>query len=201
MLTASVSNIDLFRTWREDEDLDMDWLLARLLSKEQTEAMKVGEAFHKTMELATTGDVNSLEAHGYRFEFLKDCEVELAPARELSLTKQYGDLLVRGRVDSITGTMVMDYKSTGQFDPDRLMCGYQWRFYLDMAIADRFRWDVFVIRETDDPKVYSISDFHRLEQTRYPGLADDCAKLAAEYAIFAKQYLPAKQAPLLTPVE
>lgn len=191
MLTTSVSNIDLFRVWRGDESLDLEWLRKRILLREQTEAMKVGEAFHKALELAGLCETDSLEAMGHRFEFLKDCEVELAPARELSLTKEYGDLLVRGRVDCITGPLVLDYKSTSQFDPDRLMAGYQWRFYLDMAKADRFRWDVFVLRETDDPKIYSISDFHRLEQWRYPELAEDCGKLAAEYSAFAKEHLQA----------
>lgn len=192
MLRASVSNLDLFRVWREDEELDLDWILQRILASEQTEAMRVGEAFHKAVELADVGDTNYLEAMGYRFEFLKDCEVQIAPARELWISKQYGELLVRGRVDATTGPTVIDFKSTTQFDPDRLMNGYQWRFYLDMTGAENFRWDVFVLRETDDPKVYSVSDFHRLEQKRYPELAKDCADLVDDYIQFAKRHLPEK---------
>lgn len=189
MLKASVSNIDLFRVWREDDELDMQWILQRILASEQTEAMKVGEAFHKAVELADLCETNYLEAQGYRFEFPRDCEIELMPARELWLSKQYGELLVRGRVDATTGPMVLDFKSTTQFDPDRLMSGYQWRFYLDMTGADLFRWDVFVLKETDDPKVYSVGDFHRLEQRRYPELARDCESLAQDYAQFAKEHL------------
>lgn len=188
-MRGSVSNIDLFRVWRDDEDLDLEWLVSRILSPEQSEPMKVGEAFHKAIELSPLCETQVIEAMGYRFEFLKDCDIELAPARELSLSKHYGELEVRGRVDATTGPLVTDFKTTSQFDADRLMTGYQWRFYLDMTGADRFRWEVFVLKEGDDPKEYCISDYHRLEQRRYPELHADCAKMARQYAEFYKQHL------------
>lgn len=190
MLTTSVSNIDLYRTWRSEEELDLAWLVNRILGpREQTPAMGAGEAFHKAIEDLNAPEVDVITSGKYRFEFNCDCELELTKVRELRVQKMYGDLQVRGRVDSVIGNMIVDYKTTAQFDPDRLMTGYQWRFYLDMLQAEKFRWNVFVFRETDDPLTYVIADVHTLEQTRYPAIHDDCLNLARDYAEFAKVHL------------
>lgn len=192
MITASVLNLDSFRIWKDDEDLGIEWLRDRLLGTEETEQMRVGKAFHSALEAITEGEVGFIESNGYRFDFdWRNVELEISPMREIFISKQYGDVLVRGKVDSLTGPLVVDYKTTSQFDPDRLMNGYQWRYYLDMTGADRFRWEVFVMKETDDPKVYLISDFHQLEQRRYPELEADCRKLALEYGKFAVAHLTA----------
>lgn len=189
MVNVSVSNVELFRTWKDDDEKDLEWILNRILHPEQTEAMKVGEAFHKALELASLGDFGELKANGYSFNVQCECEIEVAPGRELFLAKPYGELNVRGRVDAICGKLITDYKTTSNFDPERLMNGYQWRFYLDMMEVDRFRWEVFVLKDTDDPSVYLVTDHHRLEQARYPELSEDCSKLAAEYLKFAKEYV------------
>lgn len=190
MFSASVSNIDLFRTWRDDEELDLGWLLDRLEKRvEQTEPMRIGEALHKALEISPIGEFLSITANGCTFQFLDNVELFIPRHREISISHQYGDLLVRGRVDCVNGLVVEDHKTTQQFDPDRLMSGYQWRFYLDIIGASFFRWNVFVIRETDDEKTYTVTDFHRLEQRRYPELHADCQKLAADYLEFAKEHL------------
>jgi hypothetical protein len=189
MHKVSVSNLDLYRTWREDEELDLAWLLDRLTRREQTENMIVGEALHKALETAKDGEFMSISANGYTFQFLDDVELYIPQHREISISQQYGDLLVRGRVDCVDGIRVEDHKTTQYFDPDRFLSGYQWRFYLDMMGANLFRWNVFELADTDDESVYVIRNFHRLEQMRYPKLHEDCAKLAAEYLQFAEQHL------------
>lgn len=186
MIAASVTNIEMFRCWRENEELDKGWILQRIISPEQTEQMKVGGAFHKAIEEAGAGEFRRLAAKGYSFDFDADIDIDLLPAREIPIKQAYGDLLVSGRVDGISGKVVTDHKTTAYFDADRFMESYQWRFYLDMTGADLFRWNVFVLRETDDPTVYWVADFHKLEQRRYPDLRRDCERLAADYAAFAK---------------
>lgn len=189
-LSTSVSNLDLFRAWKNDEDLDLGWLLDRLTRKiEQTEQMRVGEALHKALENAPVGEFSTLAANGYTFQFCGDVELCIPPHREVRISQHYGALEVRGRVDAISGLMVEDHKTTAQFDPDRFMGSYQWRYYLDMTGANVFRWNVFVIRETDEEHVYTVVDFHRLEQRRYPALHEDCVRLAGEFAAFAGQHL------------
>lgn len=121
----------------------------------------------------------------YRFDFNCDCEISALDIKELPAEKMYGDLLVRGRIDGIQGREITDYKTTSQFDPDRLFEGYQWRFYLDMLDCDRFRWEVFVLDERGEGR-YEVRQAHRLVQFRYPNLHEDCERLAKEYSDFAK---------------
>ena len=192
MFSTSVSNLDLFRAWRDDEDLDLAWLLDRLTRKvEETEQMRIGTALHKALETAPVGEFSTLAANGYTFQFCGDVELCIPPHREVRISQQYGELEVRGRVDAISGLTVEDHKTTAQFDPDRFMGSYQWRMYLDMTNSHIFRWNVFVIRETDDPKIYSVVDFHRLEQRRYPAMHEDCLRLAHDFAAFAKENVEA----------
>jgi len=185
MISASVSNVDLFRVWRQSEDLDVSWLLRRLRGEEpQTEAMKAGEAFHKALETLNpdAGELFNLKCDGYEFAFTCDCECTLPSVRELKIKKDYPGLQVRGRIDGIYGDEITDYKTTAQFDPERLLEGYQWRFYLDMMGCSRFVWKVFVLSEQDG--YYKVIQYHELSQHRYAGLEKDCAKLARDYFDF-----------------
>jgi len=186
-LSISVSNLELYRMWRESEDLELDWLLRRLRGEEpQTENMLAGIAMHSALEAAEIGESMCLVFDGYKFYFKCDGNLELPTCRELPMEKQYGNLTVRGRVDGLHGRSVTDYKSTQSFDADRLLEGFQWRFYLDMLECDRFNWKVFVLAERFFHE-YDIIQIHDLSQYRYAGLADDCARLAEDFAQFAGQ--------------
>lgn len=187
MPNVSVTNLDLYRFWRDSEDLELDWLLRRLRGEEpQTEAMLAGEALHDALEKAEEGDTAILTSGDFTFHFLCPVTLGLPTARELSFEKQYGDLLVKGRVDALEGRTVFDYKSTEQFDADRLLESYQWRFYLDMADCDTFKWKVFVMDEKKMPREYEIYQAHELSQHRYEGLAADCERLANDFHRFTE---------------
>jgi hypothetical protein len=192
MLSASVSDIDLYRTWRNSEDLDVNWLLRRLRKEEPpTPAMEAGTAFHQILEKPDFEEQTELftvlNGQEYWFSIVCDIEITLPRIRELRVEKQYGDLLVRGRVDGLEALTVTDYKTTGQFDPDRLMEGYQWRFYLDTLKCDTFIWKVFVIDQFGKPGHYDVKQFHGLKQHRYAGMGEDCQRLAAEYLQFTQE--------------
>lgn len=195
MLSVSVSNLDLYRVWRNSEDLEVEWLLRRLRGEEpQTEAMKAGEAFHKILQEPDFIEQTELTHGEFWFSIICDIEVKLPALRELFAEKPYGGLLVRGRVDGLDGRHITDYKTTAQFDPDRLMEGYQWRFYLDMMDCDTFTWKVFVLSQYGKPGHYDIIQSHELTQKRYPGLTGDCQKLAGEYMDFITR-IPEVQRP------
>lgn len=210
-ISVSVSNLQLFREWRASSECKfcegqgvtstgkicggcdgagektLDWLLARLRREvPQSEAQLAGIALHKALEDCTDENVEVCEmgANGYRFYFRCDGELSLTKVRELSISKQYGNLTVNGRVDGLVGREVHDYKTTGQFDPENYLEGYQWRFYLDMLGCNSFRWKVFVMREFV-PKEYEITQMHELAQKSYVNLEQDCRRLAAEYLDFA----------------
>lgn len=213
MISASVSNIELFRDWSASEDCpycggngcsacdnqgyrDAEWLLKRLRGEEpESQQMKAGSALHSFLENANPDtDAYTLEGEFegsyYRFDFNCDCQIVWQPMRELSVEKEYGGLLVRGRVDGINGKRITDYKTTSRFDPEHLFEGVQWRFYLDMMAADEFQWVVFVLKEFGAPGCYEINQVHDLRQHRYPGLHESCAAIAKAYEAFVSALPP-----------
>lgn len=192
-MLARVSSIEAYRRWLnwkplhgDEEEPTVDDLLRYLTSDEPSPAMMAGTAFHAAIERAGHGDHEFFEADGYRF-LLPEAEIELPEIRELRAFKDYGSLTVTGKVDCLSGRVVIDHKTTSRVDMERYLEGCQWRFYLDIFEADVFRWHVFEIKEVGD-RVYSVKAPQTLEAVRYPGLHDDCAQLAEDYAGFAFQY-------------
>lgn len=189
-MLARVSSLETFRRWRHDDDATLEDIVDRLTSFEPTEKMLAGTAFHKALELAEPGEFDTLEADGFIFR-MPDAELELPSIRELRAHRDYGPLRVTGKVDCLLGQRIDDHKTTGSFRPESYLDGYQWRFYLDIFGADRFRWNVFEITPiSGEDRVYSVKPPHILEQVRYPGLRRDCESLAREFYDFASLHLP-----------
>jgi hypothetical protein len=195
-MTFRVSEMESFRQWRDNEDAEVELLLARMRGQtEASEVMLAGTAFHKALELAPTGVcADTIGALGYTFKFAGDFEIALPTIREVRASKTYRTddyaITISGQLDTLYGTRVEDHKTTGRFDPERYLSGYQWRQYLSIFGADQFRWNVFEIAATDDPLVWEVTDAHRLEQFRYPGMDADCERLAHELATFALDNMP-----------
>lgn len=188
-----VSECESFRQWRADDDAELSDLLARLRGETPpSDAMLAGTAFHRALELATVGETAELEANGYRFVVDCDAHLALPDIRELRASKAYGPITVTGCVDVIHGLRIEDHKTTGRFDPDRYLDGYQWRLYLDIFGAKVFRWNVFEIREKA-PRIYSVLAVHQLEQHAYPRMHDDCARLASDLHQFALEHMPERR--------
>lgn len=187
-MLARVSSIESFRRWREDDDQSVEDLVHWLTHDEPSEAMLAGTAFHKALEMAVPGEYETLSANGYTF-ILPDAELALPTVRELRAYSNYGPLQVTGCVDCLHGKRIEDHKTTGRFDAERYLAGCQWRFYLDLFGADVFRWNVFQVRELK-PKVYEVEEPQALEEYRYPGLHEDCARLASDFYAFARVHLP-----------
>lgn len=190
MKRFSVSKAEAFRQWREDEEAELEPLLAILRGQTKpTEDMLAGSALHKALETAREGEFDTLGADGYEFVITADINLALPKCREIFATKNYGSIVISSRVDAMEGKRVEDHKATARFDPDRFIRGYQWRFYLDIFEADVFRWNVFEFKELK-PKAYEVRGFHQLEQYRYPSLAMDCRDLAEDLAAFVREYMP-----------
>lgn len=192
MRETSVSNIDLYKMWKNQDELDLSWLLMKLAVRKQTEAMMAGEAFHKAVEYAPDGEFSTLSALDYQFRFCGDYELALPKLRESSLSREYSGLLVKGRVDGLGASVVHDLKTTEQFDPDRYLERMAWRFYLDIWGAKRFEWHIFQVKETGR-KQYDVYAYHHLVQYGYQGLHEDCLRAAEEYRDFAGRFLGPSQ--------
>lgn len=197
-----VSNVEAFRQWEADEEAEADDLIASIRGEtEPSAAMLAGTALHKALEQAVPGDAESIEALGHVFRFAGDFEIEVADVRELRASKTYvvdGEpITISGQVDQIPGLRIEDHKTTGRFDPERYLAGYQWRLYLDIFGADWFRWNIFEIQQvestspTEDfelpPPEYEVFAQHRLEQYRYPGLEADCQRMVERFARFVRE--------------
>jgi len=192
-----VSNVEAFRQWESDDESELDDLLDKLRGDWPSSGlMEAGTAFHKALETAPMeGDFETLTALGHRFTFNGDFELSLTRIRELRGSGRYMvdglPIHVSGQVDAIEGRRIEDHKTTGRFDPDRYLAGYQWRLYLDIFDADIFRWNVFEIAEQpsdDELLAFEVRSLHTLEQYRYPGLHEDCVSLVTRFARFVRDH-------------
>lgn len=199
-MLARVSSIETFRRWRQNEDADAQALIDALTLDEPSEAMLAGTAFHAAMENVADGDVNVISHDGYVFHLNVDVSIELPKAREIRARKDYGPLTVTGKFDALDGKTIIDHKTTSRFDAERYVSGYQWRYYLDIFDCDVFRWNVFEMRKIESTTVgvdeYDVFAFHRLEQSRYPGMHDDCLQLALDFYNVVAPLLPEYQSRL-----
>lgn len=199
-MRLSVSDLEAFRYFQQDDDATLADLIAQLRKRTPpTEPMLAGIALHKALELAQPGqELRSLEANGYVFIIEPDVELELPQIRELKARKDYaidGEVVtLTGKVDTLEGLRVDDHKSTSRFDAEKYEAGYQWRCYLDIFNADRFRWNVFEISPLGPgekgEQLYKVWGFHQHEQHRYPGMAADVHKALHEFLDFARVHLP-----------
>lgn len=205
-MLARVSELESFRRFLADEEAELSGFVAQMRGDFQaTPAMLAGTAFHAALETASPGEFDTLTAGDYTFIIDADAEIELPTIREIRASRTYavdgGEIIVSGQVDCIHGKRVDDHKTTAQMNAESYWSGYQWRFYLDIHCANVFRWNVFDIREASDRYlskaanrpaglVYVIHGAHRIEQFRYPGMREDCERLASAFYRFAREHLP-----------
>ncbi len=191
MLRVSVSDLDLFRAYRSDEDFDLAIFLMQLRRQvPKTNAMERGIAFAKAMQHAGLGESSVLSADGHAFAFNCEAEIEAWPRREEKREKDYGGVIVTARCDRIMGRMIADDKTTERYDPEGYQDKMQWSYYLDIFDADVFRWHVWELRqiktEVPDVNMWDVHTHHLLTQYRYAKMESDCRQLAHEFAEFAQ---------------
>lgn len=194
-MRATVSQLDAFNEWKNDEDADLPALLARLRGGPDvvTEAMLRGRAFAKCLQAAAIGAFDTLSADGYTFAFTGNFTIESWPRREESKEKNYDDLIVPARCDRVLGKIIVDDKTTEHFDAERYLDKYQWRFYLDIWNADKFQWYIWELKKMDEPKTYCVHTLHPLTAYRYARMGEDCHDLAREFKKFASATLGWKE--------
>lgn len=195
MATFRVSHLSAFARWLEEEDTDPSWLVNQITSREETELMRKGTAFHKCLEMASEADVDQLSVDGYTFIFAKDFAVELPSLREWRQYKDYGGIIVTGKCDGMHGKWLREYKTTERFDAENYLSSVQHSFYMDIFGADRFTYCVlemhaFEREQSTDERIYTVKDMHVLTQYRYPGMEQECRDLAQRFRGFAERYMP-----------
>lgn len=196
MLRISVTDLDSYLYWESAEDMDFESLLKRLRGEEPpSPQMAAGKAFHRLLEEAVPGEIPSATVDGHQFVFALDGEIALPVVRELKgecvFQTGVGPVTLVGKVDSLQGLEVHDYKLTERFDAERYADSYQWRCYLPIFRAQDFVYDVFQGRYEDEQKVV-IYDYHRLRFTAYPGMCQDVQRKLEGLAAIVAKYVPQK---------
>lgn len=121
--------------------------------------------------------------------------IRTLPLGEIRVERTYdtpvGPVRVNGRVDGSDGVEILDFKFTGSPDFEELERSHQWKLYLDMTGAQRFRWEVFLMRKPlKGETAWRIQERHTLRQYRYPGLEEDVARSVSQFAVLIDRYVP-----------
>lgn len=193
MIRISASDLESFRYWKNDEDSTLEELLRRLRHEEPpTENMAAGKAFAKFMETARAAEVESAEVDGWEFYFDLDAEMPISPVRELKAEvvyqTPYGPVTLVGMTDGLDGIVVHDQKLTERWDPERYMDSLQWRVYLVIFKAKKFRYDIFVGKYSG--KRVAITDYHPMDFWSYPGIEADVERAVVELAGIIHEHMP-----------
>lgn len=195
MLRLSVTELDAYRRYRDDEDVALEALLRQLRREEPpSRPMLAGKALHHILEHASPGqEFITAEHDGFKFRFDLDCELPLPAVRELKgetiLPTSLGPVTLVGVVDGLHGA-VRDYKLTSRFDAERYLASFQWRCYLTMFNAREFQYDVFVGFDDEAKGEIRVTDYHPLRLFAYPAMREDVLREVDEFARFAVQHLP-----------
>lgn len=190
-MRLSVTMLDSYRYYRDNEDASLDDLLATLRRETvPTLAMKAGSALHKALETCNA-DTETLAADGFTFRFAEDCPLPLPAIRELKgemeMQTKAGPVTLVGVVDTI-GVETTDHKLTARWDAEKYIDSYQWRCYLLMFGGARFTYNVFVGKEVE-PGEWLITEFHRLPVYAYVGMRADVEREVGELAAFAAKHI------------
>lgn len=206
MIRMSVTELETWRYWKDQEDGDPAELIADLSRRlEPTPQMEAGRALAKFFETATVGEVYAHDVDGWTFDFgALDHEFVVPPFREVKGEKLYetpsGPVTLVGKVDGLDARVVHDEKLTERWEAEKYLDSLQWRAYLDMFGADKFVYDVFHAsyrRRNDEivKGVVTIRDYHVLPFYRYPDIARDVRRAVVELADVIITHLPARVLP------
>lgn len=216
MIRLRVTDLDQWLKYTEPEqeefEISTEDFIAYLRREDSPgEAMIIGRAFHSALENQTGElrmlaaawaqkgnpvELDELEQDGYRFQFLADCPIDVPLFREQMVEKEYhskhGPVLLRGKLDGLSGIDAIDYKLTfSQFNAERYAASMQWRAYLDMTGARRFRYGVFRGKpDRIDPATIKVEEFHPFDQWTYPGIGADVQRRVSQLADFVASHVP-----------
>lgn len=191
-MRLSVSNLDAYRRYRDNEDVTLESLLSQLRRESPpSRAMLAGKAFHSILETADVSELDAAERDGFKFRFSLDCAIALPHVRELKAEVQLetpsGPVTLVGIVDGMDAA-IHDYKLTARFDAEKYADSYQWRCYLTMFGGTKFIYDVFVGKDDEDEWV--VFDYHALPFYAYPAMQSDVLREVSEFAAFVAKHLP-----------
>ena len=201
MIRLRVSNLDAWVRFKEPEreeyDVSVEDFIAQLKREsEPNDTMRAGTAFHSVLEGLKAGDelgADGIEVDGFTFRITADEAIHLPDTRECETPERIfhtwvGPVSLQGRLDGWDGFTVYDHKLTGKFDAERYGDSMQWRAYLLLTGARRFRYYVYE-QKTKDRDV-TIHDIHTLTFWAYPEMEEDVSRRVCELTEFIDLHVP-----------
>lgn len=192
MTSFRATQVEAYRRYCNSEWTTYEELMATLRGElVPNEAMKFGTAVHTACESYHTRPEPLYNVDGYRFspasikhatnglDHYASCEVKVSR----TLYAEDGtELTLTGTCDVITGTHVIDYKTTMSTISDAKVQAYQdsyqWRCYLAMTGCDTFTFRI--MQWAEDAGFWYIKNMQDVRCDRYVGMIDDVESMVRE---------------------
>lgn len=197
----SVTALDGYRYYKTGY-LPIEDYVRRLKRIEKTSPRaELGINFHQFLE---HGNFERMEQY---FDLSRvNVNLQKPDATELMIERIYTTpegrrIRIRGKVDAIAGTAIIDYKTTKRAYLESYSEAYQWRTYLSIYPSDRFRYEVFILSEK--PSLFTfpqgaganrravyrhiVYEHERLTLRPYRALESDVLALISEYDDFLQR--------------
>lgn len=192
MKTFRATQVEAYRRYRNSEWTTYEELIATLKGElVANDAMKFGTAVHTACEAYLTRPEPLYHVDEYKFspasiklateglDHYASCEVKVA--RTL-LAADGTELTLTGTCDVITGTHVIDYKTTMNSISDTKIQAYQdsyqWRCYLAMTGCEHFTFRI--MQWAEDAGFWYIKNTQDVRCDRYIGMIDDVERMVRE---------------------
>jgi hypothetical protein len=185
MIRLRVSSLDQWVGFVEPEREEYEVSVAQFIAQLRreappNEAMLAGTAFHAVMERLREGEqvdaAEGVEQDGFRFRFDDDYDLYLPPVREHETPERVfhtpsGPVSLQGRIDA-----------------ERYGGSLQWRAYLLLTGARRFRYLAFENkRRGADVWIHAV---HELDFWAYPEMGAEVERRVRELAEFVARWVP-----------
>lgn len=196
-LRLSVTQLEAYRCWLENEEASVEEMVAYLESKtEPSPSMLAGSAFHKVLESAQNIPLEYVEQDGFRFDFRElDDELALPAIKEFKFyaQREIEDVIVTfvGVIDALDSQAVYDHKLTSVINLDRYENSMQWRAYLYFLSMPTFTYNLFrKYQPVAEPDLIILKELLQVSFHAYPEMEADILELTAQLIEFIKQHAP-----------
>lgn len=192
----SSTELDGYQYYLDSEEMTLEEMISRARKQDPpTHKQKTGSAWHKVLENPTDETLETVSSGICKFKITANAEIKLPQIRELKAVEPVAvingirvDLV--GVADGINGNEVVDHKLTFRPDMGKFAAAWQWRCYLLLFKAAKFRYIVYsakYINEPDEIEIYSVDE---MTLYRYSGLNADVVNMLSMYIDFLANNCP-----------
>lgn len=190
----SVTAIDGWTYYQNSEQTLEDYVRRLKRMEPPHPAAALGTAFHDMLEGLSTGNIPHSDdpvAWDYNFDLSQvDVKLEKPVVVETRLEGRYTThkgrhIKLTGRVDAITHTAVIDYKTTSRaIDMENYMSAFQWRAYLSMYPMDSFRYEIFRLGRENRQGLIPVYEHLPFTIRPYVGMENEVVDAISAYDEF-----------------